>query len=372
MLLIGAGLLMKSLWHLWHVDPGFNAANVLGMRISVPEPQYAGPGSVQFSIRQVIDRIRALPGVEGVAATNDLPFSGSRTSTSFDIDGVPSVPGESRDSDYRTVSSGYFRVMRIPVLKGRAFTGADNRPDTPRVAIINDALLRRYWPARIQSASGCLHEKPYEIVGVIGNVRHDNLTAADAGEIYVPQYARETHRRGFSRDPQPYQPSIADSGHTQGGPRSGAGEPVYDIRTMQERLSKSIAPQRFNALALAVFASFALLLATIGIYGVVAFAAERRTHEIGIRMAVGAQSVDVLRLIVRQGLTLGLLGVAIGVAGALAISRIVASMLYATGADDPLTYLVVSVTFLAIATIASYVPARRAATLDPMVALRWE
>ena len=141
---------------------------------------------------------------------------------------------------------------------------------------------------------------------------------------------------------------------------------------LQDRLSKSIAPQRFNALALAVFASFALLLATIGIYGVVAFAVERRTHEIGIRMAVGAQSADVLYLVLRHGLMLGLLGIAIGIGGALVMSRIIGSMLYGTGANDPLTYLVVSVTFLVIAMVASYIPARRAARLDPLLALRWE
>jgi ABC-type antimicrobial peptide transport system permease subunit len=149
-------------------------------------------------------------------------------------------------------------------------------------------------------------------------------------------------------------------------------EPLYDIRTMQDRLSKSIAPQRFNALALGVFASFALLLATIGIYGVVAFAVERRIHEMGISMAVGAQSADVLFLVLREGLTLGVLGVSLGVAGALVVSRILGSMLYGTGVADPITYSAVSGMFLAIAMAASYVPARRAARLDPMAALRWE
>lgn len=373
MLLIGAGLLMKSLWHLWHVNPGFSAADVLGMRISLPEEQYPGGRERAVLYQELIDRIQTLPGVDGAAATNDLPFSGSRTSTSFDIDGIPSVSGESRDSDYRTVSSEYFRVMRIPLLGGRAFTEADNRRETPRVAIINEALLRRYW--REVNPVGqrlILHDQRYEIVGVVGNVRHDNLTAADAGEIYIPQYQGNTPPWTFLAIRSRTSLASLIPAVRNAVREVAPAEPLYDTRTMQDRLSKSIAPQRFNALALTVFASFALLLATIGIYGVVAFAVERRVHEMGIRMAVGAQYVDVLLLVVREGLTLGLFGVAIGTAGALIASRILSNMLYGTGAADPLTYLVVAATFLLITLLASYVPARRAARLDPMVALRWE
>jgi predicted permease len=369
MLLIGAGLLMKSLWHLWHVDPGFDATNVLGMRISLPDSQY--PRTRERAV--LYDRIQTLPGIEAAAATNDLPFSGSRTGTSFGIEGVPSARGESRDSDYRTVSSGYFSVMRIPLLQGRAFTEMDNRRETPHVAIINEALKRRYW--RNSNPVGhrlILRDNRYEIVGVVGNVRHDDLTAADVGEIYIPQYQGNTPPWTFlaihSRTSlESLIPAIRNTVKNV-----APAHPLYDIRTMQDRVSRSIAPQRFNALALVVFASFALLLATIGIYGVVAFSAERRTKEMGIRMAVGAQPGDILVLVVRQGLALGFLGVVIGVTGALVMSRIIRSMLYGTDAADPLTYLFVSVAFLFIALLASYVPARRAARLDPMVALRWE
>ena len=193
MLLTGAGLLMKSLWQLGRVDPGFNPAKVLGMRISVPQSQYARSRERAVLYQQMVDRIRAIPGVENAAAINDLPFSGSRTSTSFDIDGLPAAPGESRDSDRRVVTSGYFNVMGIHLLKGRFFTEADNRRETPRVAIINDALLRRYWrdanPLGNHLLIGGLH---YEIVGVVGNVKHDNLAAAATGEIYTPQYQGNT------------------------------------------------------------------------------------------------------------------------------------------------------------------------------------
>jgi putative ABC transport system permease protein len=373
MLLIGAGLLMKSLWQLQHVDPGFDARNVLSMRLSLPESQYTGSRERAVLYQELVDRIQALPGVEGAAATNDLPFGGSRSGTSFDIDGLPPVPGESRHSDYRTVSSGYFNLMRIPLLKGRAFIEADNRREAPRVVIINEALLDRYWRnANPVGQRLILHDKSYEVIGVVGNVRHDDLTASGTAEIYVSQYQGNAPPwTFFAIRCGPRIASLIPA--IRNAVREVApAEPVYDIRTMPERLSQSIAPQRFNALALAVFASFALLLATIGIYGVVAFSVERRTHEMGIRMAVGAQPVDVLLLVVRQGVTLGLLGIALGVAGALVAGRIIGSMLYGTAAADPPTYLFVSLTFLAISLLASYVPARRAARLDPMVALRWE
>ena len=321
----------------------------------------------------MVDRIQAIPGVEDAAAINDLPFSGSRTSTSFDIDGLSAAPGESRDSDRRVVSSSYLKVMRIPLLEGRAFTETDNRRATPRVVIINDALRRRYWRnANPLGQHLAIDGQHFEIVGVVGNVRHDNLAAAGRGEIYLPQYQGGTPPWTF----------FAIHSHAGLGSLIPAvrkalrevapEEPVYDTRTMEQRLAGSIAPQQFNAIALAVFALFALALAAIGIYGVVAFAAERRAHEMGIRMAVGAQPRDVLRLVVGQGLRLGLVGVLIGVAGALAISRIIVGMLYNTGAGDPITYVAVSIIFLGIALVASYLPARRAARLDPMIVLRWE
>ena len=373
MLLIGAGLLIKSLWQLERVDPGFNPANVLGMRVSVPKSQYPGSRERAVLYQQMVDRIRAVPGVEDAAAINDLPFSGSRTSTSFDIDGLPAALGESRDSDRRVVTSGYFNVMRIHLLKGRSFTDADNRRESPRVSIINEALLRLYWRnANPLGQRVVIDGQRYEIVGVVGNVKHDNLAAAGTGEIYVPQYQGGTPPWTFLAIR-----SHAGLGSLIPGVRNALrevapGEPVYDTRSMEQRLAGSIAPQQFNAIALAVFASFALVLAAIGIYGVVAFATERRAHEMGIRMAVGAQPGDVLRLVVGQGLRLGFVGVLIGVAGALAISRIIAGMLYDTGTGDPITYLAVSVIFLGIAIVASYLPARRAARLDPMAALRWE
>jgi len=373
MLLIGAGLLIKSLWRLERVDPGFNTVNVLGMRISVPESQYPGSRERAILYQQMVDRIRALPGVEDAAAINDLPFSGSRTSTSFDIDGLPATLGESRNSDRRVVSSSYFKVMRIPLLRGRAFTEADNRRESPRVAIINGALRGRYWRNANPLGQHLLIDgQHYEIVGVVGNVKHDNLAAAGTGEIYLPQYQGATPPWTFFAIR-----SYAGLGSLIPAVRNALrevapGEPIYDTRTMEQRLAGSIAPQQFNAIALAVFACFALMLAAIGIYGVVAFAVQRRAHEMGIRMAVGAQRGDVLRLVVGQGLRLGFVGVLIGVPGAVAMSRIVAGMLYDTGIDDPITYVAVSVIFLGIGIVASYLPARRAAQLDPVVMLRSE
>ena len=373
MLLTGAGLLIKSFWQLQRVDPGFNPANVLGIRVSVPDSQYPGSRERAVLYQQMVDRIQAIPGVEDAAAINDLPFSGSRTSTSFDIAGLPAAPGESRDSDRRVVSSSYLKVMRIPLLEGRAFTETDNRRSTPRVAIINDALRRRYWRnANPLGQHLVIDGQHYEIVGVVGNVRHDNLAAAGRGEIYIPQYQGGTPPWTFFAIR-----SHAGLGSLIPAVRNALREvapeePVYDTRTMKQRLAGSIAPQQFNVITLAVFAAFALVLAAIGIYGVVAFAAERRAHEMGIRMALGAQPRDVLRLVVGQGLRLGFVGVLIGVAGALAISRIIVGMLYNTSAIDPITYVAVSIVFLGIAIVASYLPARRAARLDPMIVLKWE
>ncbi|HZU27127.1 MAG TPA: ABC transporter permease [Bryobacteraceae bacterium] len=373
MLLIGAGLLMKTVWQLRRVDPGFQAANVLGMRISVAWSQYPEERQRAVLYQQIIDRVRALPGVEDAAATNDLPFSGSRTSSNFDIEGVTFPPRESPLADYRTVSSGYFNVMRIPLLKGRVFSEADNRRPTPLVAIINETLAHRYWPhSNPVGQHIVVHDRRCEIVGVVGNVLHQELTTAGPAEIYVPQYQGGTPDWSFfavrSRTSLVSLVPAVRNAFREAAPQS----PLYDVRTMEARLANSIAPQQFSAFALTAFALFALPLATIGIYGVVAFAVERRTQEMGIRMAVGAQPGDVLRLIVRQGLALGIVGVVIGVAGALAVTRVLASMLYGAKATDPATYLAISGLFLLIAALASYVPARRASRVDPMTALRWE
>lgn len=375
MLLIGAGLLIQSLWRLGNVDRGFVAEDVMAMRISVPESRYRTSIQRAAQYQRMIERIEALPGVTCAAATNDLPFSGSRTSTSFDIEGISPLPGESRGSDYRTVSSEYFKVMRIPVVKGRAFTDADNRRDKPRVAIINEALLHRYWPHADPLGQKLIvkdKDRPYEIVGVVGNVKQDNLAAPSAPEIYVPQYQGRTPPWTFlairSRTAmESLVPAVRDAVR-----EVSPTEPLYDIRTMQERVATSIVPQRFTALVLAAFAVFALLLASIGIYGVVAFSVEQRRHEIGVRMALGARPSNIVRSVVRQGLLLGVTGIVLGVSGSLAIERVISSMLYGTRASDPGTFILVSVVFLAITSLASYVPARRAALLDPMAALRHE
>lgn len=373
MLLIGAGLLIESLWRLENVDTGFAPENVMAMRISLAESQYKTCIQRATQYHRMIERIEALPGVTGAAATNGLPFSGSRTSTSFDIEGIPPSRGESRDSDYRTVSSEYFRVMQIPLIKGRAFAEADNRREMPGVAVINEVLLHRYWPhTEPLGQKLILNGKRYEIVGVVGNVKHDNLAAAYEPEIYVTQYQGHTPSWTF----------LAIRSHTalaslipavRDAVRDVApAEPLYDLRTMQERVAASVAPQRFTTLVLATFAAFALLLASIGIYGVVAFSVEQRRHEVGVRMALGARPGDVLHLVVRQGLLLGVAGIVLGGVGSLAIQRVLSSMLYGTRANDPGVVLIVSVVLAAITSLASYIPARRAARLDPMVALRHE
>jgi putative ABC transport system permease protein len=373
MLLIAAGLLIKSLWRLRNVEPGFDSKNILAMRISIPESKYRDFSQRALLYQRILDRIQALPGVENAAATNDLPFSGSRTSSSFDIKGTPPSPGESRESDYRTVSAEYFRVMRIPLVQGRLFSEADNHRETPGVAIVNEALRHRYWPhANPLGQHLLIHGDAYEIVGVVGNVKHDNLAATGAPEIYVPQSQGHPPASTFIAVRSPLVPEALIPAVRNAVREVAPDEPVYDVRTMRERLSTSIAPQRFNTVALAAFALFALLLAAIGIYGVIAFSVQQRTREVAIRLALGAQPRAVLRQVVGQGLTLGILGVALGIAAALVMSRIMSGMLYGTRTSDPGTYVAAGIVFVAIAGLASYVPARKAARVDPMVALRYE
>lgn len=373
-LLIGSGLLIKSFWLLQNVDPGFRAQNRLTMRLGVPEAKYPGFLELAQLYQRVIDRVAALPGVESVGATNDLPFAGSRTGTSFYVEGRP--PAHDEDSpvaDYRTVSPDYLTTFAIPLIKGRTFTARDNQQEAP-VAIINQALAHKYWPHDnpIGRRLMGLGDRPVEIVGVIGDVKHDNLAAVDAPEIYVPQLQGHTPPWTFLviHSHLPVQSLITA---VRGAVRDvDPDDPLFSLQTMEERLSASIAPQQFNTLMLGVFAGFALVLAALGIYGVIAYAVTERTHEIGVRMALGAQRNDVLRLVVTQGLRLTVAGVMLGLAGALALSRVLSGMLYATRPTDPATFAIVTSVLLLVAIMASYVPARRATRVDPMVALRDE
>jgi putative ABC transport system permease protein len=369
-LLVGAGLLTKTLWRLQHVDPGFNPAGVLTMRLAVPDGKY-DPNQKILLYSKVIEHLSALPGIESVGITNDLPFAGSRTDSSFEIENHP-VHSEDLHADYRTVSSGFFETMRIRLVKGRLFTDHDNQ-DAPGAAIINEAFVKNYLPdvdplgLRLKS-----HDKIFEVVGVVANVKHNDLAGVNSPELYLPYSQVNLQAWTF----------IAVRSHLQLQSliqpirREITGIvpelPVNEVRTMEDRLSSSIAPESFSSLLLGIFAALAIILAMIGIYGVIAYTVAQRTHEIGIRMALGAPRSSVLRMVLWQGVGIAVLGLGQGIAAALLATRMLSSMLFGVNAKDPAVFLGVAISLFVAVVCASYIPARRATKVEPIVALRYE
>ncbi len=378
-LLIGAGLLGKAFWRLTSVAPGFNPENVLTMRVELPEARYKTVKPQTQFREQVLDNMNALPGVQA-AIVSEMPLGGNALNHNFIIEGRPPiVKGEEPELYSRAVMGDYFNVLGIPLLQGRALT-RDDRAETPAVGVINESMARQYFRgenpigARIRWARSEGVDW-ITIVGVVGNVRHFGLANSEEPAIYTP----------FAQSGQDWKRWSEFVVRTQGKARTGLVSqlkrmvwkvdptiPVTQVRSMSEVLSISFAEQRFNALLLAIFAGVALLLASVGLYGVLAFTVAQRTREIGIRMALGAQARDVLRLVLRQGLTLSLLGVAAGVCVSLAGTRVLARLLYGVAPTDPATFAAVALVLITVALAASYVPARRAMKVDPMVALRYE
>ena len=379
-LLIGAGLMVKSLLRLQEVKPGFDSANLLTMRIALPSSKYETFTKSHTFFQQLLDQLEARPEVESVGAINLLPFGGGGGDRSFSIQDQPTASGHARpDEQVRFVTPGYFRAMSIPLLTGRDFTRRD-LPDTPQVAIVNSAFARKFWPndnalgKRISFQNN--NPKWYEIVGVVGNVKHRGLDIQDHAEIYIPTF----------------QPLFADGNvpalylavRTKSDPlllapamRSEVAaldrdQPIYSLMTMDQRISDSIAPRRFNMFILGLFAALALVLAAIGIYGIMAFSVVQRTHEIGVRMALGASTGDVLTLVMRNGFKLALIGIIVGLVAAFAATRVMSSLLYEVSARDPLIFVLDAILLAMAALLACYIPARRATKVDPLVALRYE
>jgi putative ABC transport system permease protein len=376
-LLASAGLLIRSFVSLESADPGFDAGHVLTLRLDSP-PHYSQAQQTQF-FRDVLDRVRSLPGVRFVSGVFGLPFSEVDARTGFAIEGQPAAEANRPETAYMAVAPHYFRTLGIPLEKGRDFTAHDDLASPP-VAIINEALARRYFPhldpigRRIQPgiSNGYGKKQPLrEIVGVVGDVKLHDLAASAGSQCYVPS----------AQSPLGLLTVVV---RTDGDPLSLAHPvrsvvasankevAVYNVATLQQLISRSVAAPRFLTLFLGMFASLAVLLAAVGLYGLVSYSVSLRTQELGLRMALGAEKRDVLKMVIGQGLKLALMGVAIGIAGALALTRFLSSLLYGVKPTDPVTFIAVSLILIAVAWLACYIPARRASKVDPMVALRYE
>jgi len=372
-LLAGAGLMVNTLAHLYTVDLGFEPQNLLTMRITLPAYKYRDfarfdtvrPGAF---FDQVLERVKALPGVRSAALINALPFSGVQWGTDISVEGRVQ---ETFATHTRVATSGYFKTMGIPLRAGRFFTEQDNNA-TAAVAIINETLARQIWPN--ENPIGKHIGGPdnwWTIVGVVGAARHLRLDLPAGPETYRPQ-AQEMSREMFlvlrtSGEGTRLAPAVRQQIWS-----IDKDQPVEDVRMMEERIAGYAAARRFYTLLLGIFAALAVALAGVGIYGVISYSVSQRHHEIGVRMALGADRTDILNLVVGQGFKLTLIGVVVGVADALALRRFLSGLLYGVKASDPLTFVLVSLILTAIALLASYIPARRATKVDPMVALRHE
>ncbi|HEX8144774.1 MAG TPA: ABC transporter permease [Pyrinomonadaceae bacterium] len=374
-LLVGAGLLIRSFVSLLNTSPGFDADSILTVDIPLSRSKFPGGEQQSLYVQQLIERTREVPGVEAVAAVNILPLSGNARESSFTVEGRPVPPGQEPEAQVSAVSPDYFRAMSIPLQRGRVFTERD-RKDAPPVLIISESLARRNFPGEDPLGKRLLIDDakpPHEIIGIVGDVHHEGLETEAGPEYYLSYFqAPERLVNLVVRAAPPTDPASLQSAVRNAIKGVNSDQLIWQTKTMQQMLSESVARQRFNMMLLALFAALALFLATIGIYGVMSYSVTQRTHEIGIRIALGAQARDVLRMVVRQGMTLTLVGVCLGLLAAFAVTRVMTSLLYGVTATDALTFAAVSVLLAGIALLACLIPARRATRVDPMVALRYE
>ena len=380
MLLIGAGLMIKSFLGLRETSPGFDPRNVLTLQLLLPRTRYPEPVQQTTFFRRLVEETKALPGVVSVGAVSQLPLSEDYWSSQLLVEGkvLNTVTGHpSAEVDWRTVTPDYFQTLKIPLKSGRYFTEADDE-NGALVAIVDERLAQRVWPnedpigKRLKEAS-MMEDTPWlTVVGVVANVKHYGLTSTVTRElVYLPQFQRATPFRAMSLVVR-----------TSGRPRLlvepirkkvreiDPNQPVSRVTTMEDLLAESIAKPRFYLLLLGIFSGVALILATIGIYGLIAYAVSQRSREMGIRMSLGADRGDVVRLIVGQGLRLTLLGLSIGILAAFTGSRVLTSLLYGVSASDPAIYVLVLLALGSVALLASYIPARRATRVDPAIVLR--
>ena len=376
-LLVGAGLMLKSLYHLIQVSPGFQPARVLYMEMDLRSDQYSKDPAILNFWQQVLDRVRVIPGVQSAALGTVVPLTGNHRRSDITIEGLPiPAPGEFPHPDRHTISSGYIATMGIPLLRGRNFSDADNET-APDVALVNSTLARRFFTdgdpigKRFLWGQPGKDEKWITIVGVVADTRLYGLDNPARLEVYSP------YRQRPSADMSLVVRSAVDPASLTSSIRAAVAaidkdQPLFDIHTMQQLVDDSISTRRLTLVLLGIFSALAVILAAIGIYGVMAYSVALRTQEIGIRMALGAQQKDVLRLVLGQGARIAFFGVAIGLATAAALARLLSSLLFSVSASDPFTFATVAALLVAVALLACYIPARRALRVDPIIALRYE
>ncbi len=376
MLLIGAGLMIKSFLRLQSVDPGFNSDNLLTLRVWLPSTRYKENHRQIAFFQQLINRIKGLPGVQSAGAVQDLPIRRNRMGYDFAIEGRAILAGDEPNAGYRAVTPDYFKTMSIPLASGRWFNEKDDS-DAPPVVIINRSMARQFWSdedpigKRIRFGG---EEAPWStIVGVVGDVKHMGLDADEGPALYQPHSQKPEYLRWMTLVVRTnVEPLSIVSAVREQVSALDKDQPVYDVATMRQLVSESIANPRFYMTLLGLFAFVALILATVGVYGVLAFWVTQRTKEIGIHMALGAQQKDVMKRVMGKGIKLALTGVAIGLVGAFILTRALDSLLYNVSATDPTTFLAVSLLLIFVAALACYIPARRAMRVDPVIALRFD
>ena len=377
-LLVSAGLLIESIKRLTQVSPGFDPHNVLAVDVSFPRKASSAKDEDQVAARFLVDaeqRVASLPGVQSVGTINDLPVTGrGSVNGDFDVEGRPATnPGEAPVAEFRTVTPDYFRAIGLPLLKGRSLTERDTK-DAPPTVLINRALAERIFADEdpIGKRLVALDGKPHEIVGIVGDARQWGLDRPADPEIYFP-FAQIN----ISSEATLVVRAAGDPAGLTDAVRRAVREvngdaPVFRVKTMMEVVAGSTAQQRFNMVLMTVFAGVALVMAAIGMYGVISYSVTQRTHEIGVRMALGASTGAVVKLVVGQGMILASAGVAIGLGASFALTRLMSSLLFGVSPTDPLTFTVISLILVGVALVACFVPARRATRIDPMIALRYE
>ena len=375
-LLIGAGLSVRSFLTLVKMNPGFDADNLLTANLVLPAVKYREEPKREAFYSDLVQRVKATPGVESAGLVNYLPLAGGNSSDAYLVEGeAEPPPGQEFQGRYRVATPGYFQTMRIPLVRGRAFTDQDKAGASP-VVIVNETMARKHWPGQEAVGKRIRFYGPpekatwLEIVGVVKDVTHE-LNDPIVPEYYLP-YAQDSWSAMVLVARTKVEPTSLAGTIRQHVWSIDKDQPVYDVRSMQEVWSLSASMYSFSSVTLGFFAGLALLLASIGIYGVMAFAVSQRTQEIGIRMALGASAPDVLKLVLKHGMKLALLGIVIGLAGAWALTRFMKTLLVGVEATDLLTFAIVSACLFAAALLACYLPARRATKVDPLIALRYE